>query len=58
MSKLEALQRKVDRLEAENAAAMRQFVIWAYNAHALNIPERELDRPLPPTGRKSTEKRP
>jgi hypothetical protein len=58
MGRLEALHRKVERLEAENAAAMRQFVIWAYNAHALNIPEHELDRPLPPSGQRSTETRP
>lgn len=57
IGRVEAMQRKIERLEAENAAAMRQFVIWAYNAHALNIPEHELDRPLPPSGRKSTEKR-
>lgn len=57
LGKLEALERKLARIEAENAAAMRQFVIWAYNAYALGIPERELDKPLPPSGRKSTEKR-
>jgi hypothetical protein len=57
LDKVEALQRQVARLEAENAAAMRQFAVWAYNAHALDIPERELDRPLPPSGRKSTETR-
>ncbi|MDC8829711.1 hypothetical protein [Alteromonas gilva] len=45
--RIEALERKVERLERENHELLEQFHVWLYNADRLKITIEQLNSPLP-----------
>jgi hypothetical protein len=49
---------EIDRLKAENARLLEQFVRWAYNANNRGVSEEVLNRPLPAVNRDSALRRP
>jgi len=49
---------EIERLKAENARLLEQFVRWSYNANNRGIGEEVLNRPLPAVNRDSTFRRP
>jgi len=49
---------EIDRLKAENARLLEQFVRWSYNANNRGVSEEVLNRPLPAVNRDSTFRRP
>lgn len=54
LERIERLDAKVGRLEAENNRLLEQFVRWAYNAHTRNLDEAFLNRPLMSVNRRQT----
>lgn len=54
LDRIERLTGENERLEAENARLLEQFVRWAYNAHTRNLDEAFLSRPLPTVDRQQT----
>ncbi len=48
---------EVERLKAENARLLEQFVRWAYNANNRGVSEEVLNRPLPAVNRDSAFRR-
>ena len=49
---------EIERLKAENARLLEQFVRWAYNANNRGVSEEVLNRPLPTVNRDSAFRRP
>ena len=49
---------EIERLKAENARLLEQFVRWAYNANTRGVSEEVLNRPLPAVNRDSAFRRP
>lgn len=49
---------EIERLKAENARLLEQFVRWAYNANNRGVSEEVLNRPLPAANRDSSFRRP
>ena len=49
---------EIDRLKAENAMLLEQFVRWSYNANNRGIGEEVLNRPLPAVNRATAFRRP
>ena len=49
---------EIDRLKAENARLLEQFVRWSYNANNRGVGEEVLNRPLPDVNRDSSIRRP
>jgi hypothetical protein len=49
---------QIDRLKAENARLLEQFVRWSYNANNRGVGEEVLNRPLPAVNRGSSLRRP
>ena len=49
---------EIERLKAENARLLEQFVRWSYNANNRGIGEEVLNRPLPAVNRDSAFRRP
>lgn len=49
---------EIDRLKAENARLLEQFVRWSYNANSRGVGEEVLNRPLPTVNRDSAFRRP
>jgi hypothetical protein len=49
---------EIDRLKAENARLLEQFVRWSYNANNRGVGEEVLNRPLPAVNRDSSFRRP
>jgi len=49
---------EIDRLKAENARLLEQFVRWSYNANNRGVGEEVLNRPLPSVNRDSSLRRP
>lgn len=49
---------EIERLKAENARLLEQFVRWAYNANNRGVGEEVLNRPLPAVNRDSAFRRP
>ena len=49
---------EIDRLKAENAMLLEQFVRWSYNANNHGVGEEVLNRPLPAVNRDSSFRRP
>jgi hypothetical protein len=49
---------EIERLKAENARLLEQFVRWAYNANNRGVSEEVLNRPLPAVNRDSAFRRP
>ena len=49
---------EIERLKAENASLLEQFVRWSYNANNRGIGEEVLNRPLPAVNRDSAFRRP
>jgi hypothetical protein len=49
---------QIDRLKAENARLLEQFVRWSYNANNRGVGEEVLNRPLPAVDRGSSLRRP
>jgi hypothetical protein len=49
---------EIERLKAENARLLEQFVRWAYNANTRGVSEEVLNRPLPAVNRESSFRRP
>ena len=49
---------EIERLKAENARLLEQFVRWSYNANNRGIGEEVLNRPLPDVNRDSSIRRP
>jgi hypothetical protein len=49
---------EIDRLKAENARLLEQFVRWSYNANNRGVGEEVLNRPLPTVNRGSSLRRP
>jgi hypothetical protein len=49
---------EIERLKAENARLLEQFVRWAYNASNRGVSEEILNRPLPAVNRESAFRRP
>lgn len=45
-SKIEALESKNARLEAENAMLLEQFVVWQYNAYKYSLSIAQLNEPM------------
>lgn len=45
--RLETNERKIKRLEAENARLLEQFHTWLYNAHSHGMSINQLNQPLP-----------
>jgi|HubBroStandDraft_1064217.scaffolds.fasta_scaffold157268_2 hypothetical protein len=48
---------EIDRLKAENARLLEQFVRWSYNANNRGVGEEVLNRPLPAVNRGSSLRR-
>jgi hypothetical protein len=48
---------EIDRLKAENARLLEQFVRWSYNANNRGVGEEVLNRPLPAVNRDSSFRR-
>jgi len=49
---------EIERLKAENARLLEQFVRWVYNANNRGVSEEVLNRPLPAVNRDSAFRRP
>ena len=49
---------EIDRLKAENARLLEQFVRWSYNANNRGVGEEVLNRPLPDVNRGHSLRRP
>ena len=49
---------EIERLKAENARLLEQFVRWSYNANNRGVGEEVLNRPLPDVNRDSSIRRP
>jgi hypothetical protein len=49
---------EIERLKAENARLLEQFVRWSYNANNRGVGEEVLNRPLPAVNRDSSFRRP
>jgi hypothetical protein len=49
---------EIDRLKAENARLLEQFVRWSYNANNRGVGEEVLNRPLPAVNRDTAFRRP
>ncbi|MGH9521829.1 MAG: hypothetical protein ACRD3E_04780 [Terriglobales bacterium] len=49
---------EIERLKAENARLLEQFVRWSYNANNRGVSEEVLNRPLPAVNRDSAFRRP
>ncbi|MEV8470507.1 hypothetical protein [Ralstonia sp. UNC404CL21Col] len=49
------LENENARLRRENSALLQQFVVWQYNAYAMGILDRDLNRALPKIDRGTTE---
>jgi hypothetical protein len=49
---------EIERLKAENARLLEQFVRWSYNANNRGVGEDVLNRPLPAVNRDSSLRRP
>jgi hypothetical protein len=54
LSKIEAQEATIARLEKANQTLKEQFVRWTYNASTANLTQAFLDRPLPPVDRGQT----
>jgi hypothetical protein len=57
MQRMERLEAKNSRLEAENSALTEQFVVWAINAERKGITMDMLNAPLPVPAEANKEKK-
>ena len=53
--RLDRAEAEVERLKAENAALLEQFVRWQYNAEVHNLDKERLNNPLPAIDRERTD---
>lgn len=56
LDRITRLEAENNRLKAENANLLEQFVRWAHNAYIKGIGSEELNRPLPAVNRGQTDR--
>lgn len=54
LARIASLEAENQRIEAENERLLKQFVVWAYNAHTRGLDEDFLSQPLPRVNRDQT----